>query len=279
MWGFILIDPPPPTQASVPRASEREMTSRAGLEAQGWTVHGSQPAVTAAATDGEKQKPGEWTLDGSVGDIAQEIAASGMQVADKALEVMEVARASAIVQSQGCRGMSMLGEREDTRKEIIAKGAMDAVAAAMEHHPTVAEVQAYGCSALGNFAIGDGEPLVIARGLAVVLAAMRALPADALVQSKACRVLGNCAFSPEGERAVLASGCVTEILAGMRGHPTDAAVQEEGCDALVNLAGSEAGREAVVAQEGVAVVTAATRNHPSLENATDCLKSLTPGKE
>ena len=69
MWGFILIDPPPPTQASVPRASEREMTSRAELEAQGWTVHGSQPAVTAAATDGEKQKPGEWTLDGSLWPI------------------------------------------------------------------------------------------------------------------------------------------------------------------------------------------------------------------
>ena len=52
------------------------------------------------------------------------------------------------------------------------------------------KVQAYGCSALGNCAIGDGEAAVRARGLPLVLAAMAALPADAELQSKACWATG-----------------------------------------------------------------------------------------
>ena len=72
----------------------------------------------------------------------------------------------------------------------ISQDGIEAVAAAMAAHPEVAEVQAYGCSALGNCAIGDGEAAVRAHGLPLVLAAMAALPEDAELQSKACWATG-----------------------------------------------------------------------------------------
>ena len=72
----------------------------------------------------------------------------------------------------------------------ISQEGIEAVAAAMAAHPEVAEVQTYGCSALGNCAIGDGEAVVRAHGMPLVLAAMATLPADAVLQSKACWATG-----------------------------------------------------------------------------------------
>ena len=99
-------------------------------------------------------------MDGSHGDLAQELCASGMLALPHVLAVMEASRTDAVVQLQGCRGMSMLAEREETRQQLIAKDGIEAVASAMAAHPEVAEVQVYGCSALVNCAIGDGEAAV-----------------------------------------------------------------------------------------------------------------------
>ena len=162
------------------------MTSKADLLADGWTFHG---AGSASATDGkadEKQTPGALMLEGGLGhgDLAQEICASGMLAVPKVLAAMEAARSNAPVQLQGCRGMSMLAEREDTRLQLLDLGGVEAVAAAMAAHPAEAEVQLYGCSALGNLAVGDGEVAVRVCGLPLVLAAMAALPAGAWILSR-----------------------------------------------------------------------------------------------
>ena len=46
---------------------------------------------------------------------------SGMLALPHVLAVMEASRSNAVVQLQGCRGMSMLAEREETRQQLIAK--------------------------------------------------------------------------------------------------------------------------------------------------------------
>ena len=60
-------------------------------------------------------------MEGSHGDLAQELCASGMLALPNVLAVMEASRTNAVVQLQGCRGMSMLAEREETRQQLIAK--------------------------------------------------------------------------------------------------------------------------------------------------------------
>ena len=105
-----MMPPPPPPHPS-----------KADLLADGWTFHG---AGSSSATDGaadRKEKPGELVMEGSHGDLAQELCASGMLALPNVLAVMEASRTNAVVQLQGCRGMSMLAEREETRQQLIAK--------------------------------------------------------------------------------------------------------------------------------------------------------------
>ena len=105
-----MMPPPPPPHPS-----------KADLLADGWTFHG---AGSSSATDGaadRKEKPGELVMEGSHGDLAQELCASGMLALPHVLAVMEASRSNAVVQLQGCRGMSMLAEREETRQQLIAK--------------------------------------------------------------------------------------------------------------------------------------------------------------
>ena len=95
--------------------------SKADLLADGWTFHG---VGSSSATDGaadKKQTPGALMLEGAHGDLAQEVCASGMLALPNVLAVMEASRTNAAIQLQGCRGMSMLAEREETRQQLIAK--------------------------------------------------------------------------------------------------------------------------------------------------------------
>ena len=95
--------------------------SKADLLADGWTFHG---VGSSSATDGaadKKQMPGALMLEGAHGDLAQEVCASGMLALPNVLAVMEASRTNAAIQLQGCRGMSMLAEREETRQQLIAK--------------------------------------------------------------------------------------------------------------------------------------------------------------
>jgi len=96
--------------------------SKAELLADGWTFHG---VGSSSATDGaadRKQTPGALMLEGGPsGDLAQEVCASGALALPYVLAVMEESRTNAAVQLQGCRGMSMLAEREETRQQLIAK--------------------------------------------------------------------------------------------------------------------------------------------------------------
>ena len=89
-----MMPPPPPPHPS-----------KADLLADGWTFHG---AGSSSATDGaadRKEKPGELVMEGSHGDLAQELCASGMLALPHVLAVMEASRSNAVVQLQGCRGM------------------------------------------------------------------------------------------------------------------------------------------------------------------------------
>lgn len=247
--------------------SERQYT-KDELRDQGWKFK-SDELQQQPAVKGVTHKAGSWINEdgGSAVNLAQEVCASGMLAADSVLSVMKEALDIAVVQVQGCRGMSVLGEKDETREQILAKGGLDAVLAALRAHPSEAEVQAAGCTAIGNFALGEGEATVRASGaLAQVLEAMAALPAEAELQAKACRALGNCAFSPEGEADVLAKGGVAAVLAAMRAHPSDAAVQEEGCDALCNLPSAKA---AILAGGGLAVVTASLSSAATATTSAD----------
>ena len=125
----IVMSPPPALRPRARSSAVRTMMpppppphpSKADLLADGWTFHG---AGSSSATDGaadRKEKPGELVMEGSHGDLAQELCASGMLALPHVLAVMEASRSNAVVQLQGCRGMSMLAEREETRQQLIAK--------------------------------------------------------------------------------------------------------------------------------------------------------------
>ena len=207
------------------------------------------------------------------GDLAQDVCASGMLAVDHILDVMR-SGASAEQAAQGCAGLSSLAERDDRRPTLLAKGAVGLVVSCMAAHAAEPAVQAQGCSALANCAVGEGEASVREQGLDAVLAAMAAHRPDSRVQIKGCTALANLAFSPEGEEAVLARGGASSILEGLRAHPADRKLQEEGCDALMNLACGEAGKREMASLGAAAVVEAAVAAFPSCTSASECLAAL-----
>ena len=244
-------------------AQRDKLLEEAGVSEQdrsGWTWSSSQDAPTKLEAIEYK-------------DLTQQVCASGMLAADHVIEVLKDG-AMPMQAAQGCAGLSILAEKAGTRVEVMAKGAVDAVVAAMSGHADDALVQEKGCQALANCAVGEGEGETRAKGLVLVLAAMEAHRAARGVQFFGCRALANCAFSPEGEAEVVERGGVAAALAAMTAHAEDAGVQEEAADALGNVVGGEAGRAAALAADGVGVAEAARAAHPRCESVTDLLKAL-----
>ena len=95
----------------------QQQYTKAELQTQGWKFKSdAQPAAK-----GVTHKAGAFLDDegGSAVDLAQEVCASGMLAADSVLSVMREARDVAAVQVQGCRGMAMLGEKDETRAQVL----------------------------------------------------------------------------------------------------------------------------------------------------------------
>lgn len=249
-------------------------------------LQAQRDALLAAAGVSEEERTGwKWSNSGveapttklaaiEYKDLAQEVCASGVLAAEHVLDVMRSGVGPEQL-AQGCSGLSKLAERDASRAEILAKGAVDVICAAMAAHPQDALVQEKACLALSNLAIGPGEVEVRSKGLQLILTAMHTHRASRQVQLKGCRALANCAFSSDGEADVLAQGGVGSTLAAMTAHPDDAQIQEEGADALANLAGGEPGKTEILRAGGLEVLHAANNKHRQIKSIMDTIHSLT----
>ncbi|KAL3895869.1 MAG: hypothetical protein SGPRY_013408, partial [Prymnesium sp.] len=207
-------------------------------------------------------------------DLKQEVCASGILAAPHVLSALRRPDASPQQLADGCAALATLAEREVGRKEVLTKGAVDAIVGAMracEAHPLVQEK---GCSALANCAIGEGEGEVRAKGLALVLSAMGEHRGERGVQLKGCLALANCAFSTEGERDVLERGGVAAAIEAMMAQAGDVEVLEASADALANLAGGEEGKSEIVRAGGLQTLRAAQTTHPACESVNELLEAL-----
>ena len=141
---------------------------------------------------------------------------------------------------------------EDQKQQQLAAeaGAIEAVVAALQAHPQVAEVQEQGCRALRNVcflaptpqgahASSAQQPRVRSRRWRRRCALTRS--EEAGVQGQGCWALRNvCAGTDGAERAreqrAAAAGAIEAIVAALQAHPQEVEVQAEGCRALGNCA-------------------------------------------
>lgn len=141
-----------------------------------------------------------------------------------------------------------------------------AIVAAMQAHPSAADVALWGCRLLNSSAADHPtgqQASVDANAPAAIVEAIIA-HADADVALWGCRALGSIAasFAP-GQLAVVAAGAPGAIVAAMRLHSSSIDVSLWGCCSLEAItADHPAGQHAAVDAGAPAVIVASMRAHP-----------------
>ena len=188
----------------------------------------------------------------------------------EAIASMRANPGDAAVQKKGlcqlataARGSPGVGSRS-----IVAAGGIEAVVAAMNAHMGVADVQEYGCGALGVIAAMADENQVkvaAAGGIEAVVAAMKAHRGVADVQKEGCLALTFIADAAENQaKVVAAAGGIEVVVAAMNAHRAVANVQESGCSALYVIAPDAAAAwnwTKVAAMSGIEAVVVAMNAH------------------
>lgn len=204
-------------------------------------------------------------------EMLSRVFSNGAEAADFILMVMQNDPREE-VQAMGCRALSQIAEKPAGRAALRSHCGVEVIVASMMS-ATAGEVavQAHGCSALANLAIGEGadDDVVAKSGLDAVLAAAKSHLGEVTVQRKACLALGNLAYGSAGEAKVLATGGLEAVVAAMQTHAKDIAVQEEGVDALINIADSAKGKQQLLELGGVPVLAAAQERAPRCAAAAE----------
>lgn len=256
-------------KAVIPPTEQSDEALKAQLRAEGWhfpkdnqTSAPVQPTAVAASAE-------------EAGEILIGMACqNGSQAIDGILSAM-ISDPRPEVQAQGCNAISVLSEKEAGRNHVLGKGAVQAVVAAMQMHPSAPAVQGRGCAALGNLTVGDGETAVLqGYGVEAVLAAMANHPSDGFVQTKACLALGNMGYGSAGEVAVVDKGGVQAIVAALQAHGSDEKLVEEACDALQNLAANVQAKQTLIDMGLVAMLEAARAAYPASAGVAELLDTL-----
>jgi hypothetical protein len=127
------------------------------------------------------------------------------------------------------------------------------VVAALRAHSGAANVQDYGCYALGHLTTSHAAnktAVAAAGGIEAVVAALRAHSGAANVQERGCYALAHLTTShAANQTAVAAAGGIEAVVAALRAHSGAANVQDYGCYALRVLAGTPA-RTAAIKRAG-----------------------------
>ncbi|KAJ1481072.1 armadillo-type protein [Baffinella frigidus] len=146
---------------------------------------------------------------------------------------------AARVQVAGFRALSNLAQHDFNKIMIAGLGGIEAVLAGMRAHSGVAEVQAWGCGALGFLCANAADSQVkVAElgGIEEVLAGMCAHAGAAAVQEAGCGVLSYLCANAANQAKVQELSVVEAVLAGMWAHRSVAGVQQQGCRAIWVLA-------------------------------------------
>jgi len=168
----------------------------------------------------------------------------------------------------------LLAANDENHVAIAEAGSITAVVAALQQHPTHAEVQQNGCRALCNLALNAENTVAIAEagGIAAIVAALQQHPTNAdlqvycwhLLQRSGQELLEALFIEPEDFLSELDGlkdrknvHCIVE---GMRIHCNHSGVQEQGCGILWNL--TKASHQLAVTQAGgIAVLVEALKKH------------------
>lgn len=138
-----------------------------------------------------------------------------------------------------CNVIGMVCEAKKKNCAACGAGAVSAVLAMMQAHPSSKTVQTMACFALswlvqGGPGISIG--MVASGGLGLVYAAMAAYPTAEVLQKYACVALSVLAETPECAKAMRAEGRAVGLLRqAMSAHPDDKTMQDNAAKALSSL--------------------------------------------
>ena len=145
----------------------------------------------------------------------------------------------------GCWSLVNLALNHQQKLALLALDGLDAVLAAMAHHPTTLEVQFRALFALINLVIPEagsvstntmdcGENAAHARVVRGVLAAMRHFPESEKLVRCGCLVLHNLSLDESNARRLLDAGVAKPLLVAADSH-ADADVQRSARSTLRRL--------------------------------------------
>ena len=172
------------------------------------------------------------------------------------VELMRAGAQSARVAEEGARALWSIAHEAAERQPCMAAGAVPALVAALQAHPSVAAVAEHACGALcciafdpggGEAAHAGARACVDAGAAPALVAALLAHPSEPAVAVNACAALMNIAFGDNCEAPCVAAGAVPALLAALKAHPSVPAVAEKACGALRNIASIPAGQAASAA--------------------------------
>jgi len=180
-------------------------------------------------------------------------------------DVMDRWVTSSRIQSEAIIVLANLVENADNMVTIMARGGLQRVFAAMDAHPTSADVQKQACRALVNLAYDNTDnqvTIVVRDGLRRLFAAMDAHPTSVGVQEYACLALANLAVNADNKVTLMARDGLRHLFAAMDAHPRSAGVQQKACSALAYLAHNADNKVVIVAADGLQRLFAAMDTHP-----------------
>jgi hypothetical protein len=214
--------------------------------------------------------------------VARAQAAAAGAVA-AAVAVLHAHPASAALQAFGCSALGSLvfgaecrtntiraGAIEANKTNAIQAGAIEAILLALRAHPADANVQGYGCMALGNI-LADNTDAINARSgsllsdaMHAAVAALNAHRTDMAVQQHACATLWHALVTDTLRIEAARIGAVAALVAALRAHPANAHVQETALGATGSLCFENSAIAVQACSAGaLQAIVAGLRAHPT----------------
>ena len=259
-----------PGKRKVVGDEEDDDALRARMRAEGWHFSSDENRKTVPATEQVIEAPAE-----EVGEeLMKAVCQNGALALPKIVSALE-SDDRVEVQQKAVQATAMLAETQGGRTACLAQGVGALVKVAMTKYSASVDLQADGCAALSNIAVGDGAKAMVEAGATnAIVAAMKAQQSSAKVQIKGCLALGNIAFCNEGEADAIEQGGIEVILTALGSHPGSSTLAEEAADALANLICGKAGKDVFHAAEGKRVLIAAREKHPGCASLVELLESV-----
>jgi len=230
---------------------DKEMVLERGLSV---LADGVGKTVEAAATSAK------------VEDVSH---AEGIDPIAIAVGVMKQYKASANIQTQGCRFLLRLSEIQLQQPKLTAAGGVGATITAMTNHEANVEVQEQGCIVLHNLGSSNASSktkIASLRGIQAIVKAMDEHLECESLQLHAIWALQVLIPNRTNQDIMAASGGIEQLLKGLNKFPMSPAIQDRGCRALGNLAYSHAeNQKKIMDEQGFGAVLDAMATHQGVQ--------------